>query len=29
MSIATQNNKDLNQAILQLWSKFCDPSLNG
>ena len=28
-SIATQNNRDLNQAILQLWSKFGDPSFNG
>ena len=28
-SIATQNNRDLNQAILHLWSKFGDPSLNG
>ena len=28
-SIATQNNRDLNQAIFHLWSKFGDPSLNG
>ena len=28
-SIATQNNRDLNQCILHLWSKFGDPSLNG
>ena len=28
-SIATQNNSDLNQALLHLWSKFWDPSLNG
>ena len=24
-----QNNKDLNQGLLHLWSKFGDPSLNG
>ena len=24
-----QNNRDLNQGILHLWSKFDDPSLNG
>ena len=24
-----QNNRDLNQGILHLWSKFGDPSLNG
>ena len=29
MSISTQNNRDLNQCILHLWSKFGDPSLNG
>ena len=28
-SIATENNRDLNQAILHLWTKFCDPTLNG
>ena len=28
-SIVTQYNRDLNQDILHLWSKFCDPSLNG
>ena len=28
-SIAPQNNRDLNQGILHLWSKFGDPSLNG
>ena len=28
-SIAIQNNRDLNQAIFHLWSKFGDPSLNG
>ena len=28
-SIATQNNRDLNQGVLHLWSKFGDPSLNG
>ena len=28
-SIVTQNNRDLNQCILHLWSKFGDPSLNG
>ena len=28
MSIATQNNRDLHQAIFHLWSKFGDPSLN-
>ena len=27
--IATQNNRDLNQVIFHLWSKFGDPSLNG
>ena len=27
--IATQNNRDLHQAIFRLWSKFGDPSLNG
>ena len=27
-SIAPQNNKDHNQRILHLWSKFGDPSLN-
>ena len=26
--IATQNNRDLNQAIFHLWSKFGNPSLN-
>ena len=25
----TLNNRDLNQAIFHLWSKFGDPSLNG
>ena len=29
MSIALHNNRDLNQDILHLWSKFGDPSLNG
>ena len=24
-----QNNRDLNQGLLHLWSKFADPSLNG
>ena len=24
-----QNNRDLNQGLLHLWSKFGDPSLNG
>ena len=28
-SVALQNNRDLNQCILHLWSKFGDPSLNG
>ena len=28
-SIASQNNMDLNQGLLHLWSKFGDPSLNG
>ena len=28
-SIIPQNNKDLNQGLLHLWSKFGDPSLNG
>ena len=28
-SIATQNNKDLNQGLLHLWFRFGDPSLNG
>ena len=28
-SIAPQNNRDLNQGLLHLWSKFGDPSLNG
>ena len=28
-SIALQNNEDLNQCTLHLWSKFSDPSLNG
>ena len=28
-SITPQNNKDLNQVPLHLWSKFGDPSLNG
>ena len=27
--IAPQNNRDLNQDVLRLWSKFGDPSLNG
>ena len=27
-SIVPQNNRDLNQGILHLWSKFGDPSLN-
>ena len=27
-SIASQNNRDLNQCTLRLWSKFGDPSLN-
>ena len=27
-SIKQQNNKDLNQGILHLWSKFGGPSLN-
>ena len=29
MSITPQNNIDLNQGILHLWSKFGDPRLNG
>ena len=28
-SITPQNNTDLNQGLLHLWSKFGDPSLNG
>ena len=28
-SIAPQNNRDLNQGILHLWSKFFGLSLNG
>ena len=28
-SINPQNNRDLNQGILHLWSKFGGPSLNG
>ena len=28
-SIVPQNNRDLNQVILHLWSKFGDPSLKG
>ena len=28
-SISPQNNRDLNQGLLHLWSKFGDPSLNG
>ena len=28
MPIAPQNNRDLNQGLLHLWSKFGDPSLN-
>ena len=28
-SIIPQNNRDLNQGLLHLWSKFGDPSLNG
>ena len=28
-SIVPQNNRDLNQGLLHLWSKFGDPSLNG
>ena len=28
MSIGPQNNRDLNQGLLHLWSKFGDPSLN-
>ena len=28
-SITPQNNRDLNQCVLHLWSKFGDPSLNG
>ena len=26
---STQTNRDLNQGLLHLWSKFGDPSLNG
>ena len=29
MSITPQNNRDLNQGLSHLWSKFGDPSLNG
>ena len=29
MLIAPQNNRDLKQGVLHLWSKFGDPSLNG
>ena len=29
LSITPQNNRDLNQGLLHLWSKFGDPSLNG
>ena len=29
MSIALQNDRDLNKCILRIWSKFCDHSLNG
>ena len=29
MSIAPRNNRDLNQHLLHLWSKFGDPGLNG
>ena len=28
-SVIPQNNRDLNQGLLHLWSKFGDPSLNG
>ena len=28
-SITPQNNRDLNQGLLHLWSKFGDPRLNG
>ena len=28
-SIAPKNNRDLNQGVLLLWTKFGDPSLNG
>ena len=28
-SITPQNNRDLNQGLLHLWSKFGDPGLNG
>ena len=28
-SITPRNNRDLNQGLLHLWSKFGDPSLNG
>ena len=28
-SIVPQNNRNLNQGLLHLWSKFGDPSLNG
>ena len=28
-SIAPRYNRDLNQVVLHLWSKFCNPSLNG
>ena len=28
-SIVPQNNRDLKQGLLHLWSKFGDPSLNG
>ena len=28
-SIATQNNRDVNQAILHLWFKVGDPSFKG
>ena len=28
-SIIPKNNRDLNQGVLHLWSKFGDPSLNG
>ena len=27
--LPSQNNRDLNQGVLHLWSKFGDPSLNG
>ena len=29
MSIISQNNRDLNQCVLHLWSKCGDPGLNG